>query len=186
MKVYTKTGDRGTTSLIGGRRTSKDDIRVEAYGTVDELMAQIALFRDHMDLSSCDLEEYQDDLKRTLNTLMSLSALLAIDESMSKKVPNIKDVTILHIEERIDSISALLTPITKFTTPGGHVLVSLSHVCRTVCRRAERRAVSAAAEFEVSDNVLIYLNRLSDYLYVLGRRLNDIFQVKEELWVSEN
>ena len=185
MKVYTKTGDKGSTSLIGGKRTSKDDIRVEAYGTVDELMSNIALLRDNMSLSEINLDEYREDLKSSLNTLMTLSALLAVDESTTKSLPTISTETLSVIESRIDTIVTTLTPITKFTIPGGHVLISLSHVCRTVCRRAERRAVSAAAEHPISESVLMYLNRLSDYLYVLGRKLNDIFQIKEELWIVE-
>ncbi len=185
MKVYTKTGDKGTTSLIGGKRTTKDDVRVEAYGTVDELMANIALLRDKMALSESNLDEFQKDLTISLSTLMSLSALLAIDTSMEKKVADISDKTINYIESRIDTIENSLTPIEKFTIPGGHVLISLSHVCRTVCRRAERRAVSAAAEFPISESAIVYLNRLSDYLYVLGRKLNVIFQIKEELWIVE-
>ena len=185
MKVYTKTGDKGLTSLIGGKRTSKNDLRVEAYGTVDELMANIALLRDNMALSEINLDEFRLDLKSTLNTLMSLSSLLAIDESASKEVPDISAQTIIDIESRIDSIVSVLTPITKFTIPGGNVLISLSHVCRTICRRAERRAVGAATEFPISERALIYLNRLSDYLYVLSRRLNDIFDIKEELWIVE-
>ena len=185
MKVYTKTGDKGQTSLIGGKRTSKDDLRVEAYGTVDELMAHIALLRDKMALSDINLEEYIADLTHSLNTLMTLSAILATDEAMSERASHISDQTISDIESRIDVIVNLLTPISNFTIPGGHVLISLSHICRTVCRRAERRAVSAAAEFPVSNSALIYLNRLSDYLYVLGRILNDIFEIKEELWIVE-
>ena len=185
MKVYTKTGDKGTTSLVGGKRTSKNDLRVEAYGTVDELMAHIALLRDKMSLSDMDLGEYATDLTLTLNTLMTLSSLLASDESMPQKVSHLSNKTITDIEARIDSIVNRLSPISNFTIPGGHVLISLSHVCRTVCRRAERRVISATSEFNISETTQIYLNRLSDYLYVLGRILNDTFNIKEELWIVE-
>lgn len=186
MKVYTKTGDKGTTSLVGGARTSKDDIRVEAYGTVDELMAHIAYLHDAMDSFTGELKEYRHDLVMILNELMSVAALLATDENSQYKVADIKDDSIRFLESRIDYITAELVPVDKFTLPVGHPLVSMSHICRTVCRRAERRVVSAAAEHPVSEHAMQYLNRLSDYLYILGRRLSYEFGVKEILWVSEN
>lgn len=182
MKIYTKTGDRGTTSLIGGQRTSKDDLRVEAYGTVDELSAHIALLRDGMRSRTFELGEYCDDLHNVLNKLMTVGALLALDSSSEKMIEDISTKTIKKLEDRIDTISSQLTNVNKFTIPGGDILISQSHVCRTVCRRAERRSVSAAREYQISTNAITYLNRLSDYLYILGRKLSDVLNIKEELW----
>lgn len=186
MKVYTKTGDSGTTSLVGGKRTSKNDPRVEAYGTVDELMAHVAYLRDSMDSYTGELSEYRNDLVSILNTLMSVAAILATEAESEFHVPDIKPSDIEFLEKRIDYISAELRPIDKFTIPGGHPLVSLAHICRTICRRAERRAISAKDEYPISEPALKYLNRLSDYLYILGRRLSDEFNVKEILWISES
>ncbi|MCD8072405.1 MAG: cob(I)yrinic acid a,c-diamide adenosyltransferase, partial [Alistipes sp.] len=182
MKIYTKKGDQGTTSLAFGQRVGKDDPRVEAYGTVDELSAFIAYFRDNMDPVKTFLDEYRDDLKEILNTLMTVQALLASGGSPQSKIEDISEDEIAYLEKRIDYISEQLTPLTRFTIPGGHPLVSLAHICRTVCRRAERQSVRAAGRFEVSANALAYLNRLSDYLYQLGRKLSDEFTMKEDLW----
>lgn len=180
MKIYTKGGDRGNTSLIGGERVPKYDSRVEAYGTVDELSAHIAMLRDM--LTSHGVTEFDADLINILRTLMSVEALMAIGKDARDKIKDTTAPAITALETRIDKISALLPPIEKFTIPGGHTIVSQAHICRTVCRRAERRADLAATEHELSPNALMYLNRLSDYLYVLGRRLTCILNVRETLW----
>ncbi|MCC8035817.1 MAG: cob(I)yrinic acid a,c-diamide adenosyltransferase [Rikenellaceae bacterium] len=185
MKIYTKTGDAGTTSLAFGQRVGKDDLRVEAYGTVDELSAFIAYFRDNMDPVRTFLDEYRDDLGVILNTLMTVQALLASGGSSQSKVEDISEDEISYLEKRIDYISEQLTPLTRFTIPGGHPLVSLAHICRTVCRRAERESVRAAGSYEISANSLAYLNRLSDYLYQLGRKMADELSVREEFWEPE-
>lgn len=182
MKVYTKGGDKGTTSLIGGVRVSKCDSRVEAYGTVDELTAFIALLSDNLrgeDMFS----GYVADLERINSTLMSVEAHLASDETTSKKLPPISAEAIEYLEQRIDTMLEGLEPITKFTLPGGDQRVSLSHVCRTVCRRAERCAIAVASEHEITANAVIYLNRLSDYIYVLSRSLTKDIGVEEILWI---
>lgn len=184
MKVYTKGGDHGTTSLVGGERVSKDDARVEAYGTVDELMAQIALLHDNL-LPYESMAEVRDELEQILNTLMSVAAILATDSDPKHKVCRIEADRIAEIESWIDQISAKLPPITRFTLPGGHVLVSLTHICRTICRRAERRIVHMSKQSPVDEHVSSYVNRLSDYLYVLGRKLTLEFNVKETYWVVE-
>lgn len=181
MKIYTRKGDAGTTSLIGGERVPKDDARVAAYGDVDELTAFVALLRDKMRETE-GLEEYREELRQILNTLMGVEALLADGTGGASKVKDISGETLAQLEGQIDRISGLLKPIDRFTIPGGHQLVSLSHVCRTVCRRAERSAVGAAREFGVSANAVTYLNRLSDYFYQLGRRLGEVVDAEEIYW----
>lgn len=182
MKVYTKTGDSGTTSLIGGQRVDKCDLRVEAYGTVDELTAFAALLCDRMREDSA-LDEHVEELQRIISQLMTVAALLAVDDSSRDKVKPVADCQIAYLEERIDRMQALIAPVTKFTIPGGCSVVSLCHVCRTVCRRAERAALRADRQYGVDASALRYLNRLSDYFYVLGRRLTEFFEVEEVLWI---
>ena len=181
-KVYTKTGDKGTTSLVGGERVSKIDERVEAYGTVDELGSFTAYLSDHL-RSDEGLAEYLGDLDRVASQLMSVAALLAVGHGGEGKLPDISPEAIGYLEERIDAMQSRVRPITKFTIPGGHPTVSLCHVCRTVCRRAERAALRAAAQHKVDADVLIYLNRLSDYFYVLGRTVTAAVGAEEILWI---
>lgn len=181
-KVYTKTGDKGTTSLVGGERVSKIDERVEAYGTVDELGSFTAYLSDHL-RSDEGLAEYLGDLDRVASQLMSVAALLAVGHGGEGKLPDISPEAIGYLEERIDAMQSHVRPITKFTIPGGHPTVSLCHVCRTVCRRAERASLRAAALHPtISANTLAYLNRLSDYFYLLGRALTEYYKVEETLW----
>lgn len=182
MKIYTKTGDTGTTSLVGGVRVGKDDPRVDAYGCVDELTAFTAYLRDTMADAKVDLQEYRDDLRSILETLMKVGALLASAGTSSAKAPQVTQQDISILEQRIDTIAGLLEPLTRFVIPGGDPLVSLAHICRTVCRRAERAAVGASHNHAVDSNAMIYLNRLSDYLYQLSRRLTSLLGVREEYW----
>lgn len=181
MNIYTKGGDKGTTCLIGGERVTKYDARVEAYGTIDELSAQIGMLRDM--LTETGINEFDDDLISILGRLMNIESLMAIGQGGEGKVKDILAADIEYLEMRIDEISATLPPIENFTIPGGHIAVSQAHICRTVCRRAERQAYRAACEYEISRNSLVYLNRLSDYLYVLGRRLALLLGTDETLWV---
>ena len=182
MKVYTKTGDRGTTSLIGGERVLKTDSRVEAYGTVDELASFVALLADHL-RGDEGAAEYCGDLNRILSRLMTVEALLAVGEGAHDKVQPLDPACVEWLETRIDAMQAALPLIDKFTLPGGHAAVSLCHVCRTVCRRAERAALRADQEFGTDASVLVWLNRLSDYFYLLGRTLSAYFRVEEVLWI---
>lgn len=182
MKIYTKTGDHGSTSLVGGQRTGKDDPRVEAYGTVDELTAVIAYLRDSMDESDGETATLRGELRRIINTLMSVETLLATGENSPHKIDDIPQGEIDWLESRIDVMGSRLEPLTRFTIPGGHPLVSLAHVCRTVCRRAEREAVRASREHSIPDSVFAYLNRLSDYLYQLGRTLSAVLGAEELVW----
>lgn len=182
MKLYTKTGDCGKTTLIGGERVSKCDVRVEAYGTVDELSANVALLTDMLREAS-GTEEYVADLVRVGSHLMTVAALLAVGCGGEDKIAEPSEEIVTALEGRIDVLSARVKPITKFTIAGGNKIVSMCHVCRTVCRRAERAALRANEEHCVSCQALIYLNRLSDYLYILGRALNEQFDVEEILWI---
>ena len=182
MKIYTKTGDGGTTALIGGERVAKYDPRVEAYGSVDELTAFIALLADKLVDDECT-ELLVPQLQTIECRLMTVAALLAVGEGGQGKVAPLTEEHITELEELIDGFQAELKPITKFTIPGGHRVCSLCHVCRTVCRRAERAALRAATEHTVDSSATRYLNRLSDYLYTLGRVLTERLKVEETLWI---
>jgi cob(I)alamin adenosyltransferase len=182
MKIYTKSGDNGTTSLIGGERVKKYDLRVEAYGSVDELTAFIALLSDV--LNEDERTEYlTEELAAIESQLMSVAALLAVGHGGEGKIAAIAEHRITMLEEAIDRMQAELPAITKFTIPGGHRALSLCHVCRTVCRRAERAALRVAEVAEVDTSATIYLNRLSDYLYTLGRMVTEHLKVEEKLWI---
>ena len=182
MKIYTKTGDNGTTSLPGGERVEKFDVRVEAYGTVDELIANIAMFRDML-VAHGGFGELTDELAVILPVLMNVTALLSLGQGKEHTVSDIPDSRIRELESNIDRISATLEHITGFTIPGGDILVSMAHICRTVCRRAERRAIEAASMHKIPCRALIYLNRLSDYFYVVSRQTVTKLNIKESLHV---
>ncbi|MEG0808142.1 MAG: cob(I)yrinic acid a,c-diamide adenosyltransferase [Alistipes sp.] len=184
MKVYTKSGDKGMTSLVGGERVFKTDERVEAYGTVDELAAFTALLCDRL-REDAALTNYIDDLNRILSRLMSVEAVLAMGqtESIHDKVTLLSPEAVTWLEGRIDFLQENLTPIDKFTIPGGNIPISMCHVCRTVCRRAERTALRADRKHNVDPTALVWLNRLSDYFYLLGRTLTTHYQIEETLWI---
>lgn len=182
MKIYTKTGDNGTTSLIGGERVKKYDLRVEAYGSVDELTAFIALLSDVLSEDE-RTEHITSELAAIESQLMSVAALLAVGKGGDGKVAPISIERIEMLEEAIDRMQAELPAITKFTIPGGHRALSLCHVCRTVCRRAERAALRVADIAETDSSATIYLNRLSDYLYTLGRVVTERLKIEEKLWI---
>ncbi len=182
MKVYTRTGDKGTTSLIGGERVFKTDDRVEAYGAVDELSAFVALLADRL-RSDEAMAGYVDELNNVLSRLMTVEALLARGESGAEKVGPMDPQCVTWLEQRIDKMQSALQPIDKFTIPGGNEAVSLCHVCRTVCRRSERAALRVDQKYGTDAQALTYLNRLSDYFYVLGRSLTRLYGVQEVLWI---
>lgn len=182
MKVYTKTGDKGMTSLIGGERVFKCDERVEAYGSVDELSAFVALLADRLRPDAA-LASHVEELNRILSRLMTVEALLATGEGGRDKMAPLAPECVAWLETCIDTMQAALPPIDKFTIPGGHEAVSLCHVCRTVCRRAERAALRADQRYGVDATALVWLNRLSDYFYVLGRTLTAHYRVEETLWI---
>jgi cob(I)alamin adenosyltransferase len=178
MKVYTKTGDKGTTALIGGDRVKKYSDRIEAYGTVDELTAYIGLIRD-----SKPNDDIQDQLAIIQNNLMVLGGELAAQDGFDlSKIPTVENNFITWLEQRIDEMEEELPPLKAFVLPGGHLIVSHCHVARTICRRAERKTVYVLEQSEISPLLAKYLNRLSDYLFVLSRKLSKDFNVDEILW----
>ncbi len=181
MKIYTKTGDQGTTSLVGGKRVPKDHPRLEAYGTVDELMAHTASLRDSLPAGEA-FEPYRADLLQVLDHLMRLSSHLAAEEAGCKTLPELGAPQVRFLEEAIDRTGAELPAVQCFTLPGGEPRVSMAHIARTICRRAERRIVTLGGECPVEDAVREYINRLSDYFYVLGRKLAQELNAKEILW----
>ena len=182
MKVYTKGGDKGRTSLIGGERVAKSDSRVEAYGTVDELTAFTALLADHL-MADEQFADCTDNLRSIESHLMTVAALLAVGEGGKDKVAPISEDSITWLERCIDRMQEEIPAITKFTIPGGHTTVSLCHVCRTICRRAERAALRAMEVADIDNSATRYLNRLSDYLYNLGRCITERMKVEEKLWI---
>ncbi|MBE6194453.1 MAG: cob(I)yrinic acid a,c-diamide adenosyltransferase [Rikenellaceae bacterium] len=181
MKLYTKGGDKGRTSLIGGERVRKTDVRVEAYGTADELQANIAYLADKMSHEE-SLTTYVEDCRWICSKLMTVCSSLAIGSNCEYEIPKISDDDIAHLEGRIDILQSELKPVEYFTIPGGCELASLCHICRTVCRRAERRAIEAAENYEIDHSVLVLLNRLSDYLYALCRTITERLDAEEVLW----
>lgn len=186
MKVYTKTGDKGTTALFGGTRVSKDHIRIESYGTVDELNSYIGLVRDQ-DMNT----HYKDILVEIQDRLFTIGAILATPpekEVMKNGELRLKKLGIVEsdielLENEIDSMESELPPMTHFVLPGGHTTVSYCHISRCVCRRAERLAVHLSHNEPVATIAIKYLNRLSDYLFVLARKLSHDLQAKEVQWI---
>ena len=178
MKIYTKKGDNGTTQLIGGKRVSKNNSRIEAYGTIDELNSYIGLVRDQeIDEQSFDmLVEIQD-------RLFTVGALLANDGASNKmKLPLIDEKDIHLLEKEIDKMNKDLSEMKSFILPGGHTTVSYCHIARCICRRAERLVVDLPETILQFDLILKYLNRLSDYLFVLSRFLTKKLNAKEIPW----
>ncbi len=186
MKVYTKTGDKGTTALFGGTRVPKDHIRIESYGTVDELNSYIGLIRDQ------DFDQhYKDVLIEIQDRLFTVGAILATPpekEVMKNGEKRLQNLGILEsdielLEKEIDTMEEALPQMTHFVLPGGHTTVSYCHVARCVCRRAERLAVHLSHNEPVADIAIKYLNRLSDYLFVLARKLSHDLNADEVKWI---
>ena len=178
MKIYTKTGDSGTTSLFGGLRVPKSHYRIEAYGTVDELNAYLGLLRD---------QEVNQPIQQILieiqNKLFTIGAILATEPGNEKvKVPQLSELDILLLEKEIDKMDSMLPPIRNFILPGGHVSVSFGHVARTVCRRAERLVIALDALEKIDPLVIKYLNRLSDYLFMMCRKMAADLDIVETPW----
>lgn len=183
FKIYTKTGDQGKTSLIGGKKISKADLRIESYGTVDELNSYVGLCKDLLqdDTGIKTLQEIQD-------RLFTIGAELACDPDKATKVsiPDLHESDIELLEKEIDNMEATLEPLKTFILPGGHPTVSHLHITRTVCRRAERCCVRLAGETHVDPIVIKYLNRLSDYLFVLARYSGHLLKVADIPWKPRN
>ncbi len=179
MKIYTKTGDKGLTSLIGGTRVPKHHIRIESYGTVDELNSWIGLIRDQ------DIAEYDKGLlKQIQDRLFTVGAMLAADPERSKMtLPDLHAEDIELLEQEMDRMNTVLPDLTHFILPGGSDAISYSHIARCVCRRAERVTVHLAEDSPVDEKIIIYLNRLSDYLFTLARKIAHYQQVAENKWL---
>ncbi|MEZ4905840.1 MAG: cob(I)yrinic acid a,c-diamide adenosyltransferase [Spirosomataceae bacterium] len=178
MKIYTKTGDRGTTSLVGGTRVSKADLRINTYGTVDELNAYVGLLRDQP-----VNEVRRDFLKYIQDRLFTIGSLLASEPDNKKHfIPDLEEEDITALEQAMDDMSVQLPVMRSFILPGGHPSVSFAHIARTVCRRAERLVISLNEVEAVETNVIRYLNRLSDYLFVLSRKMAQELNIEEIKW----
>lgn len=177
MKIYTKTGDNGTTSLIGGTRVQKNDPRLECYGTIDELNSYLGLIRDNY-----SGQDIQDQLLTIQQKLFIISAEIANDKPQKTNIPSISEADILSLEEIIDGISEELPSQKSFIIPGGHPVSSYCQIARTVCRRAERAIYNIQAEKRPSMLSTIYINRLSDYLFVLARKALKDFNKSEITW----
>ncbi len=175
-KIYTKTGDKGETSLIGGTRVPKFHDRIEAYGTVDELNSYIGLIRDQV-----EDHHYRAVLLEIQDRLFTAESLLAADKP-SKPLPGLIEEDILLLEKEIDAMNAELPELHSFILPGGHVLVSHCHVARCICRRTERLIIKLAINYSVEEIIIKYFNRLSDYLFVLARKLGKDYKVADQEW----
>jgi cob(I)alamin adenosyltransferase len=178
MKIYTKTGDMGTTALFGGKRVSKADLRIDTYGTVDELNSWIGLLRDQP-----VNEKRNDFLINIQDRLFTIGSMLATEPGNTKvKIPALADEDIIGLEKEIDLMDSQLEPMRFFILPGGHQSVSYCHVARTVCRRSERLTIALHNQEPVNEKVIQYLNRLSDYLFVLARKMSAELNVRDTLW----
>ncbi len=188
MKIYTKTGDKGTTALFGGTRVPKHHIRIESYGTVDELNSHLGLIRDQE-----IKQDYKDLIIHIQDRLFTVGAILATDPEKAilkngkerLNIPKITSENIERLEQEMDTMNAELPPMTHFVLPGGHQTVSFCHIARCVCRRAERLATALNDIESIDPSALMYLNRLSDYLFVLARKLSSDLQANEIKWIPE-
>jgi cob(I)alamin adenosyltransferase len=178
MKIYTKTGDQGTTSLFGGKRVSKAELRIETYGTVDELNSFLGVVRDQEvnQKRKAALVEIQD-------RLFTMGSMLATEPGETNvKIPSLREEDVQFLEGEIDTMEETLSPMRSFVLPGGHQSVSFCHVARTVCRRAERLTISLNTVEPVDPLIIKYLNRLSDYLFVLSRKMSAELGAEETPW----
>ncbi len=180
MKIYTKTGDTGTTSLISGRRISKADLRIDVYGTVDELNSYVGMVRDQ------PVNEHRRSLlKEIQDRLFTIGSHLADDPERHtrKPLPDLLEQDVTLLELAMDAMDQELPPLRHFVLPGGHPSVSFAHLARTVCRRAERQVVLLSETAQVEDIIIQYLNRLSDYFFVLSRKMAQELQAEEVKWI---
>ncbi|MEO5910078.1 MAG: cob(I)yrinic acid a,c-diamide adenosyltransferase [Pelobium sp.] len=178
MKIYTKTGDKGLTSLIGGTRVPKHHIRIESYGTVDELNSYIGLIRDQ-EIEASD----KNFLKEVQDRLFTIGSTLASDPERSRmKIPDLHLTDIEFLEKEMDKMNEFLPELKHFILPGGNPIASYCHIARCVCRRAERIVVHLADLEPVEEKVIIYLNRLSDYLFTLSRKVVYVNKNEENNW----
>ncbi len=181
-KIYTKTGDKGQTSLIGGTRVPKHHIRIEAYGTVDELNSFVGLIRDH------DIDpHYKDVLLQIQENLFIAESLLAKDHNKTvMQLPCLQESDVTLLEQEIDTMNEALPDLHNFILPGGHITASHAHVARTVCRRAERIIILLSEQAEIPEIIVRYINRLSDYFFVLARKLAQDKGAEDVLWKARD
>ncbi|MBS1652061.1 MAG: cob(I)yrinic acid a,c-diamide adenosyltransferase [Bacteroidetes bacterium] len=181
-KIYTKTGDKGQTSLIGGTRLPKHHIRIEAYGTVDELNSYLGIVRD-----LCTDKETIAQLIEVQDRLFTIGSHLAADPVKNKmELPKVIEDDVKALENAIDKINAIVPEMKFFVLPGGHILISHTHVARCVCRRAERAVLRLAENEQVEEIIYKFLNRLSDYLFMLTRLFNHQLNIEEVRWLPRN
>jgi len=188
MKIYTKTGDKGKTSLFGGTRVPKYNLRIEAYGTVDELNSYIGLIRDQ------EIDSHTTEiLLKIQNELFTLGSMLATppEKEILKSgkerlnINKVSEESVALLENEIDLMNESLPPMSHFILPGGHTIVSFCHIARCICRRAERITTQLSHESTINPKILVYLNRLSDYLFMLARKLTIDNQAQEIPWIPE-
>ncbi|GGK17606.1 cobalamin adenosyltransferase [Yeosuana aromativorans] len=188
MKIYTKTGDKGTTALFGGTRVPKHHIRIDSYGTIDELNSHLGLIRDQ------DIDQhYKDIIIHIQDRLFTVGAILATDPEKQilksgkerLNIPKISSDDIERLEHEMDAMNEALPPMTHFVLPGGHQTVSFCHIARCVCRRAERLTTALNDISPIDPHTLMYINRLSDYLFVLARKLSNDLHAQEIKWVPK-
>jgi cob(I)alamin adenosyltransferase len=178
MKIYTKTGDQGTTALFGGKRVSKADLRIDTYGTIDELNSWMGLLRD-FEVNSAK----KDILIDIQDRLFTIGSILATEPGNTKvKIPSLNQQDVERLEKDIDTMELTLEPMRFFVLPGGHQNVSYGHIARTVCRRAERLVIALNNQEPVDSLVIMYLNRLSDFLFVLCRWMSKRLNADEIAW----
>jgi len=177
MKIYTKTGDKGQTALFGGTRVGKDNIQIEAYGTVDELNAHLGFL-----ISQIQEEDLLKVLMPIQSILFDLGSHLASDGKADEYLPELDDKLVLVLENEIDRHAQALPELKNFVMPGGNQRIAASHICRTVCRRAERRVITLSDHKNIPQIIIIYLNRLSDYFFSLSRYLCVLDNVDEVKW----
>src|SRR5581483_441641 len=185
-RIYTRMGDGGETRLVGGQKVAKDDLRIECYGTVDELNAFIGAVRltaEELGGKNAPLSQFAATLKRVQNELFNLGSILAtLPEDVHPKQPRVTEAEIAQLEREIDQANEELQPLRSFVIPGGSRLDADLHICRTVCRRAERVLVRLSREQTVPTEAVRYLNRLSDALFVWSRWANHVLGTRESLW----
>jgi cob(I)alamin adenosyltransferase len=178
MKIYTKKGDTGSTGLIGGTRILKSSLRIEAYGTIDELNSSIGLVKDQ-EINSI----YKKQLLEIQDRLFTIGSSLASDpDKSSMKIPDLHETDTKYLENWMDEMDQLLPEMKSFILPGGHTTVSFCHLSRCICRRAERIIVDLNQNDFVAPEVIVYINRLSDYLFVLGRKIAQDLGIKDQPW----
>ena len=180
MKIYTKGGDKGNTSLLSGKRIPKSSLRIESYGNLDELNSFIGFLRDQL-----SQEFIKTDLLQIQSHLFAMGSWLASELPDAKKLPILDAAEVLFLEHSIDKMEEELEPMKNFILPGGNLHVSSAHICRTVCRRAERNCVRLSSEENIPEHIIVYLNRLSDYFFVLARFVGKLTGATEIPWKAK-